>query len=47
MLLITPVKKKSDNDLVVTTELTHSKTIPPNSLKIKSQPAFLEFRNLT
>ena len=46
MLLITPVKK-NDNDLVITTELTHSKTILQNSLKIKSQPAFLEFRNLT
>ena len=33
--------------VVVVVELTHSKTILENSLKIKPQPAALDFENLS
>ena len=33
--------------IVVVVELTHSKTILENSLKIKPQPAALDFENLS
>ena len=38
-----------DNDvnIIIIIELTHSKTLLENSLKIKSQPATLDFENLS
>ena len=36
-----------DNDIIIIIELTHSKTFLENSLKIKSQIATLDFKNLS
>ena len=41
------VKMVADLFAIITIELTHSKSILGNSLKIKPQPAALDFENLS